>query len=163
MARRQPRSLDRNGAITLQANDDHLDCGCLPFNEVIVPSSRRDHTCASESVKVPLTALSRTNEVLTKQASHQYAIAGARPKRRCLMKSANVDAAPEGAASFSAAASSGCLCQALRIRCFVIGNIVSRLPIALKIALAMAGGIGPIVGSPAPHAGVSGDCVSCSG
>jgi hypothetical protein len=27
MARRQPRSLDRNGAITLQAYDDHLDFG----------------------------------------------------------------------------------------------------------------------------------------
>jgi hypothetical protein len=43
MARRQPRSLDRNGAITLQAYDDHLHCGCLPFNEVIVSSNRRDH------------------------------------------------------------------------------------------------------------------------
>jgi hypothetical protein len=62
MALRQPRSLDRNGAITLQAYDDHLDCGCLPFNEVIVSSSRRDNTCASEPVKVPLTALSRTTE-----------------------------------------------------------------------------------------------------
>ena len=127
------------------------------------PSSRRENTCASEPVKVPLTALSRTTDVLTKQASHQYAIAGARPKRRCLMKSANVDTAPEGAASFSAAASSGYLCQALKTRCCVIGNTVSRLPIALKIALAMAGATGPMVGSPAPHAGVSGDCVSCSG
>ena len=128
-----------------------------------MPSSTRNNTGASEPGKVPLTALSRTTDVLTKQASHQYAIAGATPKRWCLMKSANVDAAPEGAASFSAAASSGCLCQALKTRCFVIGNTVSRLPIALKIALAMAGGIAPIVGSPAPHAGVSGDCVSCSG
>jgi hypothetical protein len=109
MARRQPRSLDRNGTITFQAYDDHLDFGCLPFHEVIVSSSGRDNTCASEPVKVPLTARSRTTEVLTKQASHQYAIAGATPKRRCHMKSVNVDAAPEGAASFSAAASSGCL------------------------------------------------------
>ena len=61
---------------------------------------------------------------------HQYAIALATPKRQCFMKSANVDAAPDGAASFSAAASSGCLCQALKTRCFVIGNTVSRLPIA---------------------------------
>jgi hypothetical protein len=53
---------------------------------------------------------------------------------------------------------------ALNTRCFVIGSTVSRLPIALKIALAMAGGTGPIVGSPAPHAGtLLGSCVSCSG
>jgi hypothetical protein len=74
----------------------------------------------------------------------------------------NVDAAAEGAASFRAAASS--LCQALKTRCFVIGNTVSRLPIALKIALPMAGAIGPIVGSPAPHPGtLSAACVSYSG
>jgi hypothetical protein len=69
----------------------------------------------------------------------------------------------EGAAPFSAVASSGCLCQALKTRWLVIGNTVIRLPIALKIALAMAGAITSIVGSPAPHEGVLGDCVSCSG
>jgi len=53
--------------------------------------------------------------------------------------------------------------SSLKTRWLVIGNTVSRLPIALKIALAMAGAITSMVGSPAPHEGVLGDCVSCSG
>ena len=35
IARRQPRSLDRNGAIALQAYDNHLDFGCLPAGVTI--------------------------------------------------------------------------------------------------------------------------------
>jgi len=85
------------------------------------------------------------------------------PKHRYLVKSVSADAAPEGAASFSGAASSGYLCQAFKTRWLVIGNTVIRLPIALKIALAMAGAIASIVGSPAPHEGVLGVSVNCSG